>query len=145
MENSLQTESVADYLTALKSSPRLGGQVVHHEELAERPAVFGKNRIDWPKALEEALKQTGIAALYQHQASATDAVRRGENVIVSTPTASGKSLIYNLPVFEQIMRAPDSTALYLFPLKALAQDQLRAIQELSSLLPQDLVPGRGNL
>ncbi len=141
MENSLQTESVAGYLTALKSSPRLGGQVVHHEELAERPAVFGKNRIDWPKALEEALKQTGIAALYQHQASATDAVRRGENVIVSTPTASGKSLIYNLPVFEQIMRAPDSTALYLFPLKALAQDQLRAIQELSSLLPQDLVPG----
>ncbi len=140
MDNFQQNSSVAEYLTALKSSPRLGQQVVHHEKLAEHSAVFGKNRIDWPESLEEALKQMGIEALYSHQVIATDAVRRGENVIVSTPTASGKSLIYNLPVFEQIMRAPDSTALYLFPLKALAQDQLRAIQELASMLPEELVP-----
>ena len=140
MDDLKENGSVADYVTALKSSPRLGQQVVHHEKLAAHPAVFGKNRIGWPLALEEALKEMGIDALYQHQASATDAVRRGENVIVSTPTASGKSLIYNLPVFEQIMRAPDSTALYLFPLKALAQDQLRAIQELASMLPEELVP-----
>ena len=140
MDTFQQNGAVADYLAALKSSPRLGQQVVHHEELTAQPAVFGKNRIDWPKALEEALRQMGIDGLYQHQVNATDAVRRGENVIVSTPTASGKSLIYNLPVFEQIMRAPDSTALYLFPLKALAQDQLRAIHELASLLPQELVP-----
>lgn len=140
MDNLQQNGAVADYVAALKSSPRLGQQVVHHEELAAQPAVFGHNRINWPRPLEEALKQMGIDALYQHQVSATDAVRRGENVIVSTPTASGKSLIYNLPVFEQIMRAPDSTALYLFPLKALAQDQLRAIRELGSLLPEELVP-----
>jgi len=140
MDDLKENGSVADYITALKSSPRLGQQVVHHEKLAAHPAVFGKNRIGWPLALEEALKQMGIDGLYQHQTSATDAVRRGENVIVSTPTASGKSLIYNLPVFEQIMRAPDSTALYLFPLKALAQDQLRAIQELASMLPEELVP-----
>ncbi len=140
MHNLKNKGSVAEYLTALKSSPRLGPQVVHHEELAEHSAVFGKNRIDWPRALEEALKHMGIEQLYQHQVSATDAVRRGENVIVSTPTASGKSLIYNLPVFEQTMRAPDSTALYLFPLKALAQDQLRAIEELAALLPQELIP-----
>ena len=87
--------------------------------------VSGRTGLTGPKPLEDGLKQMGIEALYQHQVSATDAVRKGENVIVSTPTASGKSLIYNLPVFEQIMRAPDSTALYLFPLKALAQDQLR--------------------
>ena len=140
MDDFKENGSVADYITALKSSPRLGQQVVHHEKLEAHPAVFGKNRIGWPLALEEALKQMGIDGLYQHQASATDAVRRGENVIVSTPTASGKSLIYNLPVFEQITRAPDSTALYLFPLKALAQDQLRAIQELASMLPEELVP-----
>ncbi len=132
--------SVAEYLNALKSSPKLGRQIVHHEVLAQDPAAFGKNRIDWPRVLENGLKKLGIEALYQHQVSATDAVRRGENVIVSTPTASGKSLIYNLPVFEQIMRVPDSTALYLFPLKALAQDQLRSIEELSSLLPEDLQP-----
>jgi DEAD/DEAH box helicase domain-containing protein len=132
--------SVVEYLQALKASPRLGQQVVHHEVLDARPARFGKNRIDWPKALEDAWKQMGIETLYQHQVSATDAVRKGENVIVSTPTASGKSLIYNLPVFEQIMGSPDSTALYLFPLKALAQDQLRSLQELSSLLPEELRP-----
>lgn len=132
--------SVAEYLHALKASPRLGQQVVHHEELVEIPASYGKNRIDWPRALEDGLKQMGIERLYQHQVSATDAVRKGDNVIVSTPTASGKSLIYNLPVFEQIMRSPDSTALYLFPLKALAQDQLRTLQELSSLLPEELRP-----
>ena len=140
MDDFKQKGSVAEYLSALKASPRLGPQVVHHEELAEDPAVFGKNRIDWPKTLGDALKQMGIDALYQHQVTATDAVRRGENVIVSTPTASGKSLIYNLPVFEQIMRAPDATALYLFPLKALAQDQLRAIVEFASLLPHELQP-----
>jgi len=139
--NELQKKgSVAEYLQALKSSPRLGQQVVHHEELEEIPASFGKNRIDWPRALEDGLKQMGIEMLYQHQVSATDAVRKGDNVIVSTPTASGKSLIYNLPVFEQIMRSPDSTALYLFPLKALAQDQLRTLQELSALLPEELRP-----
>jgi DEAD/DEAH box helicase domain-containing protein len=132
--------SVAEYLQALKSSPRLGQHVVHHEELHESPARFGKNRIDWPRALEDALKQMGIEMLYQHQVSATDTVRKGDNVIVSTPTASGKSLIYNLPVFEQIMRSPDSTSLYLFPLKALAQDQLRTLKDLSSLLPEEFRP-----
>jgi len=140
MDDLQHNGSVAEYITALKSSPRLGQQVVHHEELAEFPAAYAKNRIDWPRVLEEALRQMGIDALYRHQVSATDAVRRGENVIVSTPTASGKSLIYNLPVFEQIMRAPESTAMYLFPLKALAQDQLRAIQELAAMLPEELVP-----
>lgn len=140
MTELLNKESVAGYLKALKSSQRFGPQVVHHEELDKSPAGFGHNRVDWPKALEHALKQMGIDALYQHQVDATDAVRRGDNVIVSTPTASGKSLIYNLPVFEQIMRVPDSTALYLFPLKALAHDQLRSIAELSSLLPSELAP-----
>jgi DEAD/DEAH box helicase domain-containing protein len=131
------TGSVAEYLQALKSSPRLGSQIVHHEELAAQPASIGKNRVAWPGPLEKALQQMGIAALYTHQVSATDAVRMGSNIIVATPTASGKSLIYNLPVFEQIMKSPDTTALYLFPLKALAQDQLRFVNELSALLPDD--------
>lgn len=140
MEEFQKNGSVAEYLNSLKSSHRLGPQVVHHEELEESPAHFGKNRIEWPKALEGALQQMGIEMLYQHQVDATDAIRNGDNVIVATPTASGKSLIYNLPVFEQIMRAPDSTSLYLFPLKALAQDQHRAIVEMSSLLPDELTP-----
>jgi len=138
MNESLETGSVAEYLRALKSSPRFAQLVVHHEELAEHAAVFGNNRIDWPRPLEDALQQIGIRQLYRHQVEATDLIRKGDNVIVATPTASGKSLIYNLPVFEQVMRVPDATALYIFPLKALAQDQLRTIQELAALLPEDL-------
>jgi DEAD/DEAH box helicase domain-containing protein len=140
MSDYSEEKSVASYLRGLKGSPRFGRQLVHHEELAPQPALFGRNRIEWPAPLQEALARMGIEGLYQHQVDATDALRSGSNVIVSTPTASGKSLIYNLPVFEQIMRAPDSTALYLFPLKALAQDQLRAIGELAALLPQEYVP-----
>jgi DEAD/DEAH box helicase domain-containing protein len=140
MVESEQDRSVAEYLQALKASPDLGQQIVHHEELDSIPAHYGKNRIDWPGPLEDALKQMGVEHLYQHQVSATDAIRSGDSVIVSTPTASGKSLIYNLPVFEQVMRAPDSAALYLFPLKALAQDQLRSLEELSALLPEELRP-----
>ncbi len=140
MDKFQKNSSVAEYLQALKSSPRFSQQVVHHERLNKVPAVFGRNRIEWPGPLQDALKQMGIEILYQHQVSATDAVRKGDNVIVATPTASGKSLIYNLPVFEQVMRSPDSTALYLFPLKALAQDQLRTLQELSALLPKELRP-----
>ncbi|MBE9520448.1 MAG: DEAD/DEAH box helicase, partial [Proteobacteria bacterium] len=68
------------------------------------------------------------------------AIRRGEDVIVATPTASGKSLIYNLPVFERIMADRQSRALYLFPLKALAQDQLKSIINFSSAIPEELRP-----
>jgi DEAD/DEAH box helicase domain-containing protein len=71
MDNFHQNGSVADYLTALKSSPRFAQQVVHHEELDAYPAAFGINRIEWPKPLEEGLKQMGIDALYQHQVNAT--------------------------------------------------------------------------
>ena len=70
-----------------------------------------------------ALRGRGVAALYSHQAAAVDAARRGENVIVSTATASGKSLAYTLPVLQRLLERPDARALYLFPTKALAHDQ----------------------
>ena len=132
--------SVNEYIKALKSSERFGPQVVHHEELSGSAARFGENLDKWPGPLEFALQEMGIPQLYLHQVEATDAIRRGENVIVATPTASGKSLIYNLPVFERIMGDRHSRALYLFPLKALAQDQHKSIVGLASLLPEDLRP-----
>ena len=70
-----------------------------------------------------ALGGRGIDALYRHQAAAVEAARRGENVIVSTATASGKSLAYTLPVLQRLLERPDARALYLFPTKALAHDQ----------------------
>ena len=67
----------------------------------------------------------GICQLYTHQAIAADAVHAGKNVVVVTPTASGKTLCYNLPILNSILENADTRALYLFPTTALAQDQLR--------------------
>jgi DEAD/DEAH box helicase domain-containing protein len=80
--------------------------------------------------LEEALRGRGVDTLYAHQAEALAAARRGEHVVVATGTASGKSLAFNLPVLDALTAEPKQRALYLYPTKALAQDQARALQEL---------------
>jgi len=85
---------------------------------------------DLDPRLASALVATGVTALYRHQAEAWEAARRGENVVVTTGTASGKSLAFNLPVLDEIAREPKTRALYLYPTKALAQDQARALAEL---------------
>lgn len=78
-------------------------------------------------SLEAALRARGIAELYAHQAEALAAARRGEHLVVSTGTASGKSLAFNLPVLDALAAEPKLRALYLYPTKALAQDQARAL------------------
>jgi DEAD/DEAH box helicase domain-containing protein len=78
--------------------------------------------------LKEALKEAGIHRLYSHQAEAIDAAHQGKNVAVVTPTASGKTLCYNLPVLHERLMTPSSRALYLFPTKALSQDQMFELQ-----------------
>ena len=83
-----------------------------------------------PAALKEALKARGIDQLYSHQAEAWDATQRGEHVAIVTPTASGKSLCYTLPVMSAAMTGR-AKALYLFPTKALAQDQVAELLELN--------------
>jgi DEAD/DEAH box helicase domain-containing protein len=76
------------------------------------------------------LEERGIDALYSHQLHAWEAAARGEHVIVTTGTASGKSLAFNLPVLDALAREPKQRALYLYPTKALSQDQVRALTEL---------------
>jgi DEAD/DEAH box helicase domain-containing protein len=84
-----------------------------------------------PDELDPRLRERlGVDALYVHQVEAWEASRRGEHVIVTTGTASGKTLAFNLPVLDELAREPKSRALYLYPTKALAQDQLRTIQAL---------------
>jgi DEAD/DEAH box helicase domain-containing protein len=82
---------------------------------------------DLEPRVASALVANGVTALYRHQAEAWEAAQRGENVVVTTGTASGKSLAFNLPVLDAIAREPKSRALYLYPTKALAQDQARAL------------------
>lgn len=80
--------------------------------------------------LQEVMLQRGFSQLYSHQADAIEAVRRGENIVLVTPTASGKTLAYNLPVLHDILHDPSSKAIYLFPTKALTQDQYTGVHSL---------------
>src|SRR4030042_1799183 len=80
--------------------------------------------------LREALEREGIERLYSHQAEAIEAVQEGKDVVVVTPTASGKTLCYNLPVLNSKLNMPLSKAFYLFPTKALSQDQMFELQNL---------------
>ncbi len=90
---------------------------------------------DWVETgLRAAYNAKGIKQLYTHQAAAAEAVRSGKNVVIVTPTASGKTLCYNLPVLNAILENDDTRALYLFPTKALAQDQLAELHDLNTRL-----------
>jgi DEAD/DEAH box helicase domain-containing protein len=131
---------VADYVAALVASARLGPQVVHHRVIPAAPAVFADPARPFPRHVAELLAARGIDRLYAHQAAATDLARAGRHVAVATPTASGKTMTYLLPVLEEIARNPDSRAIFLYPLKALAQDQLKAIEELTAGLPASARP-----
>jgi DEAD/DEAH box helicase domain-containing protein len=108
--------------------------LVHLRELPARGTHAGPFPDDIPDVVVDRLALLGIEGLYPHQRTAVDALEAGRNVIVATGTASGKTLVYNLVFAAEAVRRPKSTALYLFPTKALARDQLRAVRELR--LPQ---------
>src|SRR5438045_7878416 len=119
-------------LEALLEEPSLARGVVHHEVIAARSAQL----MDAPSWLDprirEALAGRGIERLYSHQAEAIEAVRRREDIVVVTPTASGKTLCYALPALQAIAEDPAARALFLFPTKALGQDQVAEFAELSA-------------
>ncbi|RLN91576.1 hypothetical protein BBJ28_00013048 [Nothophytophthora sp. Chile5] len=105
------------------------GQIVHVERRRARAARYRDiAALDLPPRVWEALKKCHIEQLYSHQFEAIDAIRRGENAVLSTSTASGKSLAYNVPMLDMLLDDPKSTFLYLFPTKALAQDQSKSLR-----------------
>lgn len=128
--------TVAEYLSSLLNSEQYGPQVVAQRTFPPSEPVFGATDSVLPHALNDVLEKNGIHKLYSHQAKAIDLVLHQKNVLVATPTASGKSLIYNLPVLSNLITNPHSKALYLFPLKALAQDQVKNIENMSVHLPE---------
>lgn len=107
----------------------------HYHYLPPRPPDYTGPALELPPVLRQALARLGIPDLYRHQKDAMAALKAGNHILVATPTASGKTLIYNLPVTETLLREPQTHALYLFPLKALEQDQLKALGELAAALP----------
>jgi DEAD/DEAH box helicase domain-containing protein len=131
---------IAGYIDALKKSEVLGPQITAHTILPSRAAVYAETARPWPRAAREVLEALSIPALYSHQAKAMDALRAGENIVVATPTASGKSLIYTLPVVERFLQDPDARSLFLFPLKALARDQLASFTAMTAHWPEAARP-----
>jgi DEAD/DEAH box helicase domain-containing protein len=92
---------------------------------------------DLPSPLQNALRGLGINQLYSHQIEALDCLRKGRDLSIVTPTASGKTLCYNLAILEDCLKNPQTSALYIFPLKALAFDQFRKLQRIVETFPQE--------
>src|SRR6266852_217108 len=124
-------ELLDELLTSLETGPLIAA--VRHFEA--KPAVFAPFPSSLDPRIVESLRSRGVDQLYSHQARAFDIVSKGENLVLVTPTASGKTLCYNLPVLQALVQQPDSRVLYLFPTKALAQDQLAELTELAKTLP----------
>ncbi len=126
-----RVSQVLDALAQRDSSGQILTAVRHYPARAAQWAEFPT----WIHPdLQAAYAAKGIHQPYVHQAAAAEAVRAGKNVVIVTPTASGKTLCYNLPVLDAILHDNDTRALYLFPTKALAQDQLTELQELNQRL-----------
>ncbi|MGQ9668435.1 MAG: DEAD/DEAH box helicase, partial [Anaerolineae bacterium] len=132
---------VQGFLDRIRRSRFYRGQIVHEKQFPARPARYATLNELLPPALEHALAGLGITHLYSHQAEAIAAIRRGEHVVIATGTASGKTLAYNVPVLWRILEEPRARALYLFPIKALAQDQLRALRQILERMGWELPLG----
>ncbi len=116
--------SVRSFLEAVRNTPELRSRVASWKIREERPAALVDFPEDLPEKLRNALEQIGIHQLYTHQREAYEKIQQGKNVLLVTPTASGKSLAYNLPVLKALLEDEDARAFYLFPTKALSQDQV---------------------
>ena len=112
--------------------------VSNWQVLPAREARYAAWPADVPAKVSEALGKKGITRPYTHQAQAIERALRNEDVCVVTPTASGKTLCYNVPILTEILRNDDARALYLFPTKALSQDQVAELYELITLMDVDI-------
>jgi DEAD/DEAH box helicase domain-containing protein len=121
---------LTEFVHVLKNDLDFGKALVHHRSIPPQEADYEEDS-GLPPEIAAILPPLGIRRLFRHQVDAIRSIRQGANVLVATPTASGKSLIYNLSFLETLLRNPTAKALYVFPLKALEQDQ---VKNLSSLL-----------
>ena len=133
-----QPMSALDALERFLAEPGISEAVAARRVIPSRAAETSPLPGWLDGRLVEALRRKGIERLYSHQREAMDALRGGEDVAIVTPTASGKSLCYNLPVLQAVAEDPAARALYLFPTKALSQDQVAEFRDLAGLAGMDL-------
>ena len=137
--------NLAQLLLRLRADDRFLRHVTRWEVLDAEAGHFA----DWPDGLDprlvDALRDRRIERLYSHQAASIEAALAGRSVVVPTPTASGKTLCYNVPVLDALLRDPEARALYLFPTKALSQDQMHEAHDLIEHLgaPSRFTPSTG--
>ncbi|KAI8878373.1 P-loop containing nucleoside triphosphate hydrolase protein [Backusella circina FSU 941] len=131
----LKPRSLAEVLDSIKEESFYSNQLVQQRTFSNKIPKYGQLEIPLSPEVSDALNQSGIKQLYIHQTEALNGLCNHQNVIVSTSTASGKSLIYQIPVLESLLRNKNTKAIYLFPTKALAQDQKRAFQALLDKIP----------
>ncbi|MFC6332154.1 DEAD/DEAH box helicase [Paenibacillus septentrionalis] len=130
--------NMSEWLENLKGQKEIMDNVTEWRTIPPREAVHAPLPDGLHPELHKALQQKGIGQLYSHQAAAFTAAASGAHVVTVTPTASGKTLCYNLPVLQEIVSNPESRALYMFPTKALAQDQVAELQEFADLMDCEL-------
>ena len=122
--------TLREFLGSLEQDDRFAREIAHHEMIEGMAAKYAPLSPPLPDSLGAALKHEGIQRLYTHQVEAIKLARAGKHVVSVTPTASGKSLSFLIPILEALSRDPEARALLLFPIKALAQDQYKHIREL---------------
>jgi DEAD/DEAH box helicase domain-containing protein len=122
-------KTVKELVNDFKINPDYQSNIVHWETIEPKEANSVSFPEDLDNRIQQALKQRGINSLYTHQWSAFEASQAKQHMVAVTPTASGKTLCYNLPVLQGITKNPNSRALYIFPTKALAQDQKSELTE----------------
>ena len=125
-------------IDALRGSEPFMQCVTAWQRIPPRPASYAPFPSGLDARVTPALEKHGVHQLYAHQAACFEAVSRGEDVVIVTPTASGKTLCYNLPVLNAILANGDARALYLFPTKALSADQVAELYELIELIGADI-------
>ncbi|MGQ9470780.1 MAG: DEAD/DEAH box helicase [Candidatus Aminicenantales bacterium] len=133
-----RTASLLEALEILKAIGLKSEAIKAIHYLPPQPGRYRDYPPDVHPLLLTALREKGYNQLFEHQYLTWERVRGGQNVVVVTPTASGKTLCYNLPVLQSILEDPSSRAIYLFPTKALSQDQRAELDEIISLLPEEI-------
>ncbi|MGW5887346.1 DEAD/DEAH box helicase [Priestia megaterium] len=123
-------KNLQEVIDILQTNPSYQQNIVHWHTIEEKEAKTAPFPASLHTKLREALEKRGIGSLYTHQKTAFDLATAKKNVVAVTPTASGKTLCYNLPVLQSIMENNQARALYLFPTKALAQDQKSELNEI---------------
>lgn len=122
--------NVDELLRLWQEDPEFIRNTTCWQVLPSNEAVYEPLPTNLPEQLADNLRKRGITYLYSHQVQALKRLSAGEHVVVSTGTASGKTLCYDIPVIQTLLQDPSARALYLFPTKALAQDQLRLLNDL---------------